>query len=237
MGAESTTMADMSEPTPIAATVDQLLAKVPHLKRAADLYEGRELDQSRAETAEDRAARNAERVEHYQARWDRQVPPMYHDADVEALDETDQHGGRVRYWLQSGGLHLVMAGPVGTGKTYAAYAVGNQALRSGMWVEAWNVGDLLDAMRPGSADRSAEQRAKDCQLLILDDLVGKATEWEAERMTLLLDARTREMRQTIVTTNITGDQVAETWGRRFMDRLRFRMTSLVFTGESRRADW
>lgn len=237
MRAESTTMTNMSEPTPVNDALAELLAKVPGLKRAAELDDGRELDMSQAETAEDRQARAEARSEHYRARWDRQVPPMYHDADVEALDDDTQHATTVRYWLQSGGLHLVLAGPVGTGKTYAAYAVGNQAMRSGMWAEAWNVGDLMDALRPGSSDRHAETRARDCQLLILDDLVAKATDWEAERLTLLLDARTRAMRQTVVTTNITGDQVADTWGRRFMDRLRYRMTSLTFTGESRRADW
>jgi len=230
-------MDNMTEPKPLSASVDDLLAKVPGLKRAAELDDGRDLDQSRTETPADADARTRERAEHYRARWERQVPPMYQDADVDALDGDTQHAVRVAAWLRSGGLHLVLAGPVGTGKTYAAYAVGNQALRHGFWVEAFNVGDLMDAMRPGSSDRSAEQRARDCQLLILDDLVAKATDWEAERMTLLLDARTRAMRQTIVTTNITGDQVTETWGGRFMDRLRYRMTSLTFTGESRRSAW
>lgn len=230
-------MTNMTEPTSAADAVADLLAKVPSLKRATELDDGRELDQSRSETSEDRTARDAARLEHYQARWVHQVPPMYQEADVESLDDDTQHGTKVRYWLQSGGLHLVLAGPVGTGKTYAAYAVGNQAMRSGMWVEAWNVGDLMDALRPGSSDRHAEQRARDCQLLLLDDLVAKATDWEAERLTLLLDARTRAMRQTVVTTNITGEQVTDTWGGRFMDRLRYRMTSLTFTGESRRSAW
>lgn len=230
-------MADMTEPEKIDDTIARLTARFPHLKRASELSAALQpSDYERTETEDEKAERLDTRREHYQARWDQQVPPMYRDADVGELDEA-QGGTTVQYWLQSGGLHLVLAGPVGTGKTYAAYAVGHQALRSGLWVEAWNVGDLMDAMRPGSSDRSAEQRARDCQLLILDDLVAKATDWEAERLTLLLDARTRAMRQTVVTTNITGDQVTETWGGRFMDRLRYRMTSLTFTGESRRSAW
>ncbi len=75
-------------------------------------------------------------------------------------------------------------------------------------------------------------------MLILDDLTAKATEWEAERLTLLLDARVRAMRQTVVTTNITADQITEAWGGRFMDRLRFRMTAVTMKGASRRGgDW
>jgi len=162
---------------------------------------------------------------------------MYQEASVDDLDDL-QHAAHVRGWLRSGSLHLVLAGPVGTGKTHAAYAVGNQALAAGLWVEAWAVGDLMDALRPGGSDHGAEERARKCHVLVLDDLVGKATDWEAERMTLLLDARVRDQRQTVVTTNITSGQITETWGGRFMDRLRYRLTPLTFQGESRRgAEW
>lgn len=234
-------MSDMTapspeEPQPVAAVVARLQERFPHLKRAADLATEPTEDNQR-ETPEEASQRHAARVSAYQARWDALVPPMYREAAVDALDDL-QEAVRVRAWLRSGSLHLVLAGGVGTGKTYAAYAVGNQALSAGMWVEAWNVGDLMDAMRPASSDRDAERRARDCRLLILDDLTAKASDWEAERMTLLLDARVRAERQTIVTTNITSAHITETWGPRFMDRLRYRMTSAIFQGESRRGgEW
>lgn len=189
------------------------------------------------ESQEEARERIQRRLDAYAARWKALVPVMYQDANVESLDQ-DQHAVRVRAWLRSGSLHLVLAGAVGTGKTYAAYAVGNQALAAGMWVEAWTVPDLMDALRPGSTDHGAEDRARRCQLLILDDLTAKATDWEAERLTMLLDARVREQRQTLVTTNITSGQITEVWGTRAMDRLRYRLTALTFTGESRRtAAW
>lgn len=189
------------------------------------------------ETPEEAAQRHQQRLDAYAARWLEKVPVMYREAAVEDLDD-DQNAARVQGWLASGSLHLALAGPVGTGKTHALYAVGNQALARGRWVEAWAVGDLMDALRPGTQDQGADDRARRCDLLLLDDLTAKATEWEAERMTLLLDARIRERKLTAFTTNIPAAQITETWGGRFMDRLRYRLTALTFQGSSRRgAAW
>lgn len=237
--AESTTLSDMNtteEPTALSEALSPLMARL----RAMGLEPGQRPEGPTPVPKEDRTdarQRHQARMDHLASRWKELVPEMYQTADLESLDDL-QHPVKVRYWLGSGSLHLVLAGPVGTGKTHAAYAVGNQALAAGKWVEAWTVGDLMDALRPGSSDHGAEGRARGCQVLILDDLTGKATDWEAERMTLLLDARTREQRQTVITTNITSTQMEEVWGSRFMDRLRHRLTALTFTGESRRkAAW
>jgi DNA replication protein DnaC len=234
---ESTTMVGMNttEPTKVGET--QRLAAIRERleKRGVDM---RPTPPSVVETPEEARQRDAHRMEVIRERWARKVPAMYASADVTELDG-NQHAVAVRSWLGSGALHLVLAGPVGTGKTHAAYAIGNQALNHGTWTEAWSVGDLMEAMRPGADPRThapadLAKLARTCQLLVLDDLIGKASEWEAEQMTLLLDARVREQRRTIVTTNMTSTQITETWGGRFMDRLTYRLTALTFSGESRR---
>ncbi len=230
-------MTGMTEPQRLQESVNRLLAKHPELKRAAELAEGRELDQSRTETDADAAERISARSAAARERWLEMIPPMYRDADVKDLDD-DQEAVRARAWLHSGSLHLILAGPVGTGKTFTAYAIGNQAVASGIETMAANVGDLMDAMRPGSGrERQADMLARRCQLLILDDLLAKATDWEAERLTLLLDERVRNQRRTIVTTNATSDQITDVWGARLMDRLRYRMLALTLRGESRRSAW
>lgn len=189
------------------------------------------------ETPAEKAARQQARADTLAARWQELVPVMYQAATLADLDDT-QHAPAIQGWLSSGSLNLVLAGAVGTGKTHAAYAVGNRALERRMWVEAWTVSDLMDALRPGSSVKDADHRVRHCQLLIVDDLTAKATDWEAERLTAILDARVRDQRLTVVTTNITAEQITEAWGGRFMDRLRYRLTALTFTGESRRkAPW
>jgi DNA replication protein DnaC len=235
-------MDTMSQPQPAAALVENLLERHPHLRRLSDLQDTLQPPapgetEPDDESPEDAAERHARRLENLTARWRAGVPPMYAQASLADLDDS-QHAVRIRSWLHSGSSHLVLAGAVGTGKTHAAYAVGHQALSAGLWVEAYAVGDLMDALRPGSSDRDAERRARACRVLILDDLTAKASDWEAERLTLLLDARVRDELQTVVTTNITSAQISEAWGERFMDRLRYRLTALTLTGESRRkADW
>lgn len=234
------TMTESTTPSQHAsAVVAELVERYPHLKRAAELGAALQPGETQPddETPEEAAERHRQRMGNLTARWREGVPPMYANASLADLDNA-QHAVRIQAWLRSGSCHLVLAGPVGTGKTHAAYAVGNQALAAGMWVEAFSVGDLMDALRPGSSDRDAERRARECHVLILDDLTAKATDWEAERLTLLMDARVRAERLTVLTTNITSEQITETWGARFMDRLRYRLTALTLTGESRRkADW
>lgn len=236
--AESTTITGMDAPTPEPTTMATALA--PWMERLKERglavtppAEDTTVTPVPKEDPEDARARRQARLDNYAKRWQDQLPVMYRDASVDDLDDT-QHHATVRFWLESGSLHLVLAGSVGTGKTYAAYAVGNQALAKGRWVEAWVVGDLLAALRPGSSDLGALGRARSCQVLILDDLPAKASDWEAEQLTLILDARLREGLQTVVTTNITSAQITETWGGRFMDRLRYRLTALTFSGPSRR---
>lgn len=186
----------------------------------------------RQETEAEAQERRQQRLAVYQARWAAQVPPMFRDASWEDLDDSQ------RFAWPPDSLNLVLAGPVGTGKTYAAYAIGNRAAQAGSWVCATTVVDLLAAMRP-DGDPSLVKAAQSCHVLILDDLgAGKASEFAVEQMTALLDLRVRETRRTVVTTNVPEGDLEAAWGGRFMDRLRYRRTVHVFSGESRRkAAW
>lgn len=196
-----------------------------------------DLPDSHTETPEQMAERRALQARNRSARWMANVPPMFADAALSDLDDT-QGQAVVTGWLGTPSPTLLLAGPVGTGKTHAAYAVANAAVHGGQWVEAWTVADLLEAMRPGG-DPGAADDARDCDLLLLDDLtVLKVTDWAVEQMTALLDARLRFGRRQVVTTNAPYDALVEAWGERALDRLRYRWTVVQFQGESRRrAAW
>jgi DNA replication protein DnaC len=221
----------MTDPRRIQDAVNALLEKHPHLKRAAEVAEP-DTTRSAAETPDEKADRLAARRAVYQARWAAQVPPMYAQASLIDLDQSQQHNWPIE------SLNLVLAGPVGTGKTHAAYARGNDLADQGLWVQAVTVVDLLAALRP-EGNPSLAKAVQECHVLILDDLgAGKASEWAVEQMTALLDLRVREGRRTVVTTNVPEADLEAAWGGRFMDRLRFRRTVHVFRGESRRkAAW
>lgn len=188
--------------------------------------------QSIIETEDEFRERLEARRQVYAARWSAQVPPMYTTATLADLDQAQA------FTWEDGSLNLVLAGPVGTGKTHAAYALGNALVADGYWVQAVTVVDLLAASRP-DGDPALVRAVQSCQVLVLDDLgAGKASEWAVEQMTSLLDLRVREGRRTIVTTNVPEPDLEEAWGGRFMDRLRYRRTVVILRGESRRkAEW
>lgn len=190
-------------------------------------------DQARhAETPQEKADRLEARRQVYAARWAQQVPPMYRDALLADLD-----AAQAFVW-PADSLNLVLAGPVGTGKTHAAYALGNALVADGAWVQASTVADLLAAMRP-DGDLRLVRACQEAGVLVLDDLgATKASEWSVEQLTALLDLRVREGRRTVVTTNVPEPDLEAVWGGRFMDRLRYRRTVAVLRGESRRkAEW
>lgn len=222
----------MTDPQPLGATIPAPLRErleAMGVKPASQITpDPRQARETEAEKAERLAARQAV----YQARWVAQVPPMYADASLDDLDESQAVS-----WPDDS-LNLVLAGGVGTGKTHAAYALGNALSAKGTWVQAVTVVDLLAALRP-DGDPSLGRAVRECQVLILDDLgANKVTDWALETMTALLDLRIREGRRTVVTTNDTEPDLEAAWGGRFMDRLRFKRTVAVFRGESRRkAAW
>lgn len=191
-------------------------------------------DDLREPTPEDAREMRALQAANKSARWRHRLPVMYADAALADLDDR-QHLGTISSWLGEGSSTLVLAGNVGSGKTHAAYAVGHAAVAAGLWVEAWTLADLLEALRPGG-DPTASDHARRCDLLILDDLMAtRASEWAVEQVTTLLDHRLRNRGRQIVTTNVDAVTLEEAWGARAMDRLRFRWTVCTFTGPSRRA--
>jgi DNA replication protein DnaC len=128
-------------------------------------------------------------------------------------------------WARRGGIPgpqdgrktgLMINGPVGTGKTHAAWlATAEWCASTGTWPRTGNVivlrvTDLLDALRP--QDDRTQVRVRDCQaadLLVLDDLgAEKPSEWAAERLYMIVDHRYVNCMPLIVTTNYPESRLA-----------------------------
>lgn len=162
-------------------------------------------------------------------------PAGYASAAYRDLDH-GQPREVVQGWLGSGRLHLVLTGPVGTGKTHAVHSVCRDAVSRGLWTLHWSASRFLVACRP-DGDPSAERRARACDVLALDDVGGqKPSDWASDLLSDLLDERLYECRRTLVSTNLTHDQLVAVLGERFADRLRQSMVVAKFTGQSRRRD-
>ena len=147
---------------------------------------------------------------------------------------------------------LYLAGPVGTGKTHAAWmAVHQWCLKTGtvprvrprehaFGISRPNViftrmTDLLDDLRPGDDSR---QRVRDCQnakLLVIDDVgAEKASEWTQERLYTIIDHRYAGCLPLLVTGNLPPSKLAEQTGERSASRLAEMCEVAAMTGTDRR---
>lgn len=145
------------------------------------------------------------------------------------------------------GLYLV--GPTGTGKTHLSYAIINGVIEKYQTpVVAGTVPDLLEMFRPKQKkNEQAEERlelAKTVDLLLLDDLgAEKDSEWVAERLFLIINARYLNQLPTIITSNVPLDALeTDPYGKpiigweRITSRIREMCHRLLMDGEDFRRE-
>ena len=115
--------------------------------------------------------------------------------------------------------NLLIYGPVGPGKTRAAFAACRERFIRGEGLSFWPVVELLDALRPsGGTATIGELMAVD--VLVLDDLATeKATEWTAERLFAIVNRRWMEERPIVATTNLPPKELEAALGERLFSRV------------------
>jgi hypothetical protein len=107
-----------------------------------------------------------------------------------------------------------LVGASTTGKTHLSYCIGNACLERSWFVLFHNVPKLLDKLRAGyrkdAEDGFDEQmdRLFRASLLILDDYGKQAeTEWSGEKLFQVTSHRLERSLPTVITTNLTTDQM------------------------------
>lgn len=137
------------------------------------------------------------------------------------------------------GKGLMLCGPVGTGKSYAAACVANALIDAGTPCMMTNFSRLVNVI-----NNSFEGRQKyidslnDFDLLIIDDLAAERdTEFMSEQVMTIIDARYRAGLPLIVTTNITAQELSGTTDirrQRVFSRLIEMCVPITVTGRDRR---
>lgn len=165
------------------------------------------------------------------------LPPRLRSATTDAL----RTGQPAAICAAVGRFHreqltgLVLVGPAGTGKSFTAAALVRQAVDANP-ATTWRfvtVVDLLDDLKP---DRAHLGHYTEPTLLVLDD-VGRerlATDWARETLFAVVDARWRNGRRTIVTSNFEPDALKVRLGEALVDRLIDGAVGVRFTGSSKR---
>ncbi len=132
------------------------------------------------------------------------------------LSQAQQYAASPRGWL-------VMMGTYGCGKTHLAAAIANTCVEYGMNTLFLTVPDLLDWLRYsyGSNNTSFEQRFEEIRnvgLLVLDDLGAQnATQWAGEKLFQIIDYRYSRKLPTVVTTNLSHEDLDERIRSRLQD--------------------
>jgi DNA replication protein DnaC len=162
------------------------------------------------------------------------VPTRFLDVDVESIDED------IWNLCVEGKGGLFLHGPPGTGKTHLAIALlkDHGRMEYGSFVTVASLlMELRDSFRDG-AERSEKgiiEHYSNVQLLVLDDLgAEKTSEFALQSLYIIIDKRYSEMRSTIITSNLTVDEIAEKVGDRIASRIAGMCRVIELKGRDRR---
>jgi DNA replication protein DnaC len=148
-------------------------------------------------------------------------------------------------------LNMIIPGPIGSGKSAALCALGNEAAERGLWTLYVKHATYLTWRRPDSAPHNMKawevrKRFVECDFLTLDELCGEmdvaATEFARRETVDLIDARIAAGRPTAYTTNLRsrrqpGSQamgVVDILGERLLSRLESSAHLAKIVGPDRR---
>lgn len=188
---------------------------------ASEIARSRAEDDARSERARRRMV--AQRVAS-------RMPPETLEALVNGTLENTRALEAVSKWMGSQKAFCLLLGGTGVGKTVAAmYAF---VARGGEFVRSSDLGPALD---PWKGDREMDRvRANSHGVFVLDDLgIERADDarW-AVCFDDLVDAR--QGLRTVITSNLTPQQIAERYSERARDRIRASCVVVTLTGKSMR---
>lgn len=129
---------------------------------------------------------------------------------------------------------LLLAGPVGVGKTHLAVAILRGLTEKGVRGLFCEYGSLLKEIQgsynPASqtTEVSVLAPAYEADILVLDELgVSKPTEWVLDTMTYIIGRRYNDKKLTVFTTNYADERVTPT-GETLQDRIGVRLRSRLY---------
>lgn len=139
------------------------------------------------------------------------------------------------------GKGLILSGSYGTMKTTLAVCVLRKFLEaggSGLFIPMCSVMDNLYSMKARSIEEwvNFETKLRGTKLLVIDDLGGEdlSAPWVLSKVNSILTERYNRKRAVIITTNMTKEELSNTYSGRIIDRLKSTNFYIAFNAKSKR---
>ena len=131
---------------------------------------------------------------------------------------------------------IIMAGKTGLGKTHLSLSIAKTVIEGGFGVVYAPAQKLVSALEREhfsfSGNDSAIRKYSECNLLIIDDLGAEfPSQFTSAAIGNLINERLYEGRPTIISTNLTGRELAERYSERTASRILGEYRKLYFVGE------
>ena len=157
------------------------------------------------------------------------VPGLSGKAELEIAKSAVDKSKRFADEIGNGG-NVLLKGGIGTGKTYLSSCIANRVLDTGKTVyyeTAYKLCELLESIRFDKGDpeylehaASIKKYAETVDLLIIDDLGTEfQTQFTAAALFDLFNTRLMGKKSTVISTNLSLDELNNNYSSRFMSRI------------------
>lgn len=153
-----------------------------------------------------------------------QIGRRYKNACLTSWMADEKYKELVASWLKSPSNMILLSGAPGKGKTYFCVAIANFLLEQGKDVYYFNCRKFFERLQSriqqGKNQYTEIGKVAEVDFLIFDD-VGASTnsEWQKEVLLELIDRRYNNMKPTVVTTNLSSEDLSSILGPRIQRRL------------------
>ena len=157
------------------------------------------------------------------------VSPCYAECSFDTFEVTNSNKKYLKFcqkYVEGPQDSLFLTGRCGSGKTHLAVSIAKELLLQGNVVRFVSVPELLLKIRQtfdrdaGMTDIDYIEMYGQYQYLVLDDFgAEKTTEWARTTLYLIIDKRIRLMKPTIVTSNLSLEQIEDVVDGRLASRL------------------
>ena len=200
------------------------IRRCPECQRAFDIATGHLQRREARQRKRDKIRQSIERT----------IPPLFRKARICSLNKNLKKMLLEKPFNQG----LLLWGPVGRGKTHTAAALARMYIAKGNTVKRISFKDLLLSLRNTFEGAGTEQGIfkplLDAGVLILEDCAaGKQSEFTTDTLLHVLDNRLEHCKPTIITSNLSPENLEKAFGQRVGSRLHTFMI-IRLAGEDKR---